>query len=66
MEFSVTDRSLLVFVDNTGHEALVLGHPVYDLGGCAFSRRISSASSAIGGTKCGAGSAGLLKRPCMR
>jgi hypothetical protein len=24
-----------VFVDDTGHEALVSGHPVYGLGGCA-------------------------------
>ncbi|MFG3594500.1 hypothetical protein [Bradyrhizobium sp. RDI18] len=35
MELSVTDRSLFVFVDDTGHEALVSGHPVYGLGGCA-------------------------------
>jgi len=28
-------RSLVVFVDDTGHEALVPGHPVYGLGGCA-------------------------------
>jgi hypothetical protein len=28
-------RSLVVFVDDTGHEALVSGHPVYGLGGCA-------------------------------
>jgi hypothetical protein len=27
--------SLVVFVDDTGHEALVPGHPVYGLGGCA-------------------------------
>lgn len=26
---------LCVFVDDTGHEALVSGHPVYGLGGCA-------------------------------
>lgn len=26
---------LVVFVDDTGHEALVKGHPVYGLGGCA-------------------------------
>jgi hypothetical protein len=35
MEFSVSDHTLLVFVDDTGHEALVPGHPVYGLGGCA-------------------------------
>jgi hypothetical protein len=29
------EKSLVVFVDDTGHEALVLGHPVYGLGGCA-------------------------------
>jgi hypothetical protein len=29
------ERSLVVFVDDTGHEALVPGHPVYGLGGCA-------------------------------
>ena len=29
------DRCLAVFVDDTGHEALVSGHPVYGLGGCA-------------------------------
>jgi len=29
------DRCLAVFVDDTGHEALVKGHPVYGLGGCA-------------------------------
>jgi hypothetical protein len=27
---------LTVFVDDTGHEALVKGHPVYGLGGCAI------------------------------
>src|SRR5262249_12376868 len=26
---------LVVFVDDTGHEALVPGHPVYGIGGCA-------------------------------
>jgi hypothetical protein len=26
---------LVVFVDDTGHETLVRGHPVYGLGGCA-------------------------------
>ena len=29
------DRCLAVFVDDTGHEALAKGHPVYGLGGCA-------------------------------
>jgi hypothetical protein len=28
-------RCLAVFVDDTGHEALIPGHPVYGLGGCA-------------------------------
>lgn len=28
------DRSLAVYVDDTGHEALI-GQPVYGLGGCA-------------------------------
>jgi Protein of unknown function (DUF3800) len=29
------DRTLTVFVDDTGHETLVKGQPVYGLGGCA-------------------------------
>jgi hypothetical protein len=29
------EKSFVVFVDDTGHEALVPGHPVYGLGGCA-------------------------------
>jgi hypothetical protein len=29
------ERCLAVFVDDTGHEALIPGHPVYGLGGCA-------------------------------
>jgi hypothetical protein len=33
------DRCLAVFVDETGHEALVKGHPVYGLGGCAAMSR---------------------------
>jgi hypothetical protein len=33
------DRCLAVFVDDTGHEALVKGHPVYGLGGCAVMGR---------------------------
>jgi hypothetical protein len=32
---ALTDGCLAVFVDDTGHEALVEGHPVYGLGGCA-------------------------------
>jgi hypothetical protein len=36
MELSVPDSSLLVFVDDTGHEDLVPGHTVYGLGGCAI------------------------------
>jgi hypothetical protein len=34
-ELQVPDTSFVVFVDDTGHEALVEGHPVYGLGGCA-------------------------------
>jgi hypothetical protein len=32
---TIADQSLVVFADDTGHEALVPGHPVYGLGGCA-------------------------------
>jgi len=32
---ALPERCLAVFVDDTGHEALVTGHPVYGLGGCA-------------------------------
>jgi hypothetical protein len=32
---NLPEKSLVVFVDDTGHEALVAGHPVYGLGGCA-------------------------------
>jgi hypothetical protein len=35
MELKLPEKSLAVFVDDTGHEALVEGHPVYGLGGCA-------------------------------
>lgn len=35
MNLILPDRSLAVFVDDTGHEELVKGHPVYGLGGCA-------------------------------
>jgi hypothetical protein len=33
------DRCLAAFVDDTGHEALVKGQPVYGLGGCAVMGR---------------------------
>jgi len=33
------DRCLAVYVDDTGHEALVPGQPVYGLGGCAVMGR---------------------------
>lgn len=32
---TLPERCLVVFVDETGHEALVEGHPVYGLGACA-------------------------------
>lgn len=32
---NLADQSLVVFVDDTGLEALAQGHPVYGLGGCA-------------------------------
>ena len=35
MELNLSEGTLAVFVDDTGHEALVEGHPVYGLGGCA-------------------------------
>jgi hypothetical protein len=35
MELLLPPDCLVVFVDDTGHEALVEGHPVYGLGGCA-------------------------------
>ncbi|HWF96121.1 MAG TPA: hypothetical protein VG291_14285 [Xanthobacteraceae bacterium] len=35
MELTLPDSSLVVFVDDTGHERLVEGHNVYGLGGCA-------------------------------
>jgi hypothetical protein len=35
MELKLSERTLVVFVDDTGDEALVPGHPVYGLGGCA-------------------------------
>jgi hypothetical protein len=31
----ISPESLVVFVDDTGHERLVEGHSVYGLGGCA-------------------------------
>jgi hypothetical protein len=33
---TIADQSLVVFVDDTGHEALMQGHPVHGLGGCAI------------------------------
>jgi hypothetical protein len=33
------DRCLAVFIDDTGHEALPLQHPVYGLAGCAAMAR---------------------------
>jgi hypothetical protein len=33
------ERCLAVFVDDTGHEALIKGDPVYGLGGCAVMSR---------------------------
>ncbi len=35
MNLVLPNDCLAVFVDDTGHEALVKGHPVYGLGGCA-------------------------------
>lgn len=35
MELKVSNATLIVFVDDTGHEALVPGQPVFGLGGCA-------------------------------
>ena len=35
MNLILSNDCLAVFVDDTGHEALVKGHPVYGLGGCA-------------------------------
>jgi hypothetical protein len=35
MDLKLPEKSLVVFVDDTGHERLVEGHPVYGLGGCA-------------------------------
>jgi hypothetical protein len=34
-ELVIPDRCLVVFVDDTGHQALVPNHPIYGLGGCA-------------------------------
>jgi hypothetical protein len=33
---NLSPACLTIFVDDTGHEALVEGHPVYGLGGCAI------------------------------
>ena len=35
-KLTLTSDSLVVFVDDTGHERLVPDHPVYGLGGCAI------------------------------
>ena len=35
MSLELPDNCLAVFVDDTGHEALIKDHPVYGLGGCA-------------------------------
>ncbi len=35
----IPPRCLVVFIDDTGHEALASGHPVYALGGCAVMGR---------------------------
>jgi hypothetical protein len=35
VKLTLSDKALVVFVDDTGHEVLVKGHPVYGLGGCA-------------------------------
>jgi hypothetical protein len=39
MNLVLPDRCLAVFADDTGHEALIAGHPVYGLGGCAVLAR---------------------------
>jgi hypothetical protein len=31
----VPNKCLVFYIDDTGHETLALGHPVYGLGGCA-------------------------------
>ncbi len=36
MELRLPPSSLVVFVDDTGHETLPDGHVVYGLGGCAI------------------------------
>jgi hypothetical protein len=35
VNITYAERTLMVFVDDTGHEALAPGHVVYGLGGCA-------------------------------
>lgn len=35
MQLDLSERALVVFVDDTGHESLVPDHAVYGLGGCA-------------------------------
>jgi len=36
MELTLSERSLVVFIDDTGHEALLKDQPVYGLGGCTI------------------------------
>lgn len=36
MHLPLSTESLIIFVDDTGHEALVKEQPVYGLGGCAI------------------------------
>jgi hypothetical protein len=38
-KLALSDPCLAVFADDTGHEALIAGHPVYGLGGCAVLAR---------------------------
>ena len=35
MELKLSSNCLAVFVDDSGHEELARGHPVYGMGGCA-------------------------------
>jgi len=42
---TLAEQTLVVFVNDTGHERLVEGHPVYGLGGCAAIGTILSGSS---------------------
>ena len=72
------DRCLAVFVDDTGHEALVREQPVYGLGGCAalgrdierlihqpwkeLRRRVSAPSRGSSGLRTRGAAAGLSKK----